>query len=126
MLPGGVFVCAGITLSATILDMRTTALLLAALVLALPVAAQTAKPEPTPAKVAVAPTISDAQKAAYWKAAMQQSGAQKQLDAANATATQAIQAMVATCGDGATLQQAPNGDPECVLKPAEKKPAEKK
>lgn len=111
-----------ITCSATILDMRTTALL-AALVLTLPVAAQTAKPAPPAAKPVVAPAITSDQRAAYWKAATQQANAQKQLDAANTAVTQAVQEMVTACGKDSNLTQVSNGDPVCVLIP---KPAEKK
>lgn len=129
-----------ITCSATILDMRTTTALLAALALALPVAAQTAKPGPPPpaiplnghpATAAAAiqvnensktpPTITAEQRAAYWKAVFQQSNLQKQLDAAGQAVQTEVQAMVVTCGINATLQQALNGDPVCVAKPAEKK-----
>lgn len=110
-----------ITYGATILDMRTTAALLTVLVLVLPVVSQTAKPVPPAAKVPVAPAISDAQRAAYWKAIFQQQVAQKQRDEAGTAFSQSVQSMSETCGKDATLQQATNGDPVCVLKPAEKK-----
>lgn len=112
-----------ITYSASILTMRTTAVLLAAVALALPVAAQTPKPVNPAAKAA--PAISDAQKAAYWKASalqeVHQTNADIQSKQDTAAVQQAVQAMVKTCGLDADLQQDPNGDPVCVLKPAEKK-----
>lgn len=69
-----------------------------------PVAPATPKPS----------TITADQRAAYWKAFAQQQGAQKQLEAAQAAITQAVQAMVAACGADESLTQAANGDPECV------------
>lgn len=111
--------------------MRTTAALLA-LLLALPVAAQTAKPAapppPAPVKPAAAvPAITDAQKAAYWKALANQQADSKNWeirakflqDELNKT----IASMTDICGKDFALQGSPTGDPVCVLKPA---PAEKK
>lgn len=79
------------------------------LIIAISASAQKAKP-------AAPPAITDAQKAAYWKALSQQQAAQKQLDSASALMNQAVQSMILTCGEHATLQ-APNGEPECVAKP---------
>lgn len=84
-------------------------------------AQQAPAPHPATAAPVKPPTITDAQKAAYWKATTQQAAAQRQSEAANAAVQTAVQAMVAACGSDATLQQAPNGDPECVAKVEPKK-----
>jgi hypothetical protein len=64
------------------------------------------------------PTITDAQRAQFFKAQSQmiQSNAQAQQKQAEFQA--AIAEMQKTCGDTAILQSNPNGDPECVARPA--------
>lgn len=84
---------------------------------------QAPAPHPAPAAGPKPPTLTHEQKEAYWKAVAQQYGAQKQLDAASNTVGSSVQAMILACGAEATLQQAPNGDPECWLK-IKPKPAE--
>lgn len=91
-----------------------------------PVHAQQAPaPHPATATAPKPPTITDAQKAAYWKAVALQGVHQTSADIQSKQDTtavqQSVQAMVAACGPDATLQQAPNGDPECVAKPEVKK-----
>lgn len=76
-----------------------------------------------PAAAPKPPTLTHEQKEAYWKAVAQQYAAQEQLDAASNTVGSSVQAMILACGPDATLQQAPNGDPECWLK-IKPKPAE--
>lgn len=84
-------------------------------------AQQAPAPHPATATAPKPPTLTDAQKAAYWKAVAQLSGLQKQVDSASTAVQQSVQALVAACGSDATLQQAPNGDPECVAKVEPKK-----
>lgn len=78
-----------------------------------------------PVKPKTPPVLTDAQRAAYWKAFSQQQSAHKQEDEANSAMSKAVQEMIITCGQDATLQ-APNGDPECIAKPEPVKPAEPK
>ena len=91
-----------------------------ALFLALPLIAQTAKP-PAPPKT---PVISDAQRAQFFKAQSQMIQANAQAQQRQTEFQNAIAEMHKTCGDTATLQLNPNGDPECVAKPAPAKTPE--
>jgi hypothetical protein len=83
------------------------------LLIALPLIAQTAKPT-VPAKP---PTITDAQRAQFFKAQSQMIQANAQAQQKQTEFQAAIAEMQKTCGDTATLQSNPAGDPECVAKP---------
>jgi hypothetical protein len=85
-----------------------------ALFLAVPLIAQNAKP-PAPPKP---PAISDAQRAQFFKAQSQMIQANAQAQQKQSEFQNAIAEMQKTCGDTATLQSNPNGDPECIAKPA--------
>jgi hypothetical protein len=99
---------------ATIGDMRTL-ILATALIVALPLAAQTTK-QVTPAAAPAVPTISDAQRAEFFKAQsmMIQSATQAKTEQSNFQA--AIAKLQQTCGETFTLQMSPSGDPICVAK----------
>ena len=101
------------------------------LILALPLAAQTPKPTtlpPTPptaaAKPVPPPVISDRLRADFFKAQSQMIQANAQAQQKQTEFQSAIAEMQKTCGDTATLQSNPNGDPECVAKPAPAKTPE--
>ncbi len=91
-----------------------------ALFLALPLIAQTAS-QTTSAKP---PSITDAQRAQFFKAQSQMIQANAQAQQRQTEFQSAIAEMQKTCGDTATLQSNPNGDPECVAKPAPAKTPE--
>jgi L-lactate utilization protein LutC len=120
-----------------------TIILSTALMFALPLAAQTAKPKPPaavkaspaaarqapyiqapPAQVAstpVAPAISDKTLKDFFKAQSRMMVLTEQSKSANTELQTVISEMQKTCGADATLQINQSGDPTCVLKPAEKK-----
>ena len=108
---------------------RTIALL--ALLLAIPAPAQqkpasTIPPTPPTAAVkhATPPVIPDALRAQFFKAQSQMIQANAQAQQRQTEFQAAIAEMQKTCGDTATLQSNPNGDPECVAKPAPAKTTE--
>lgn len=102
------------------------------LILALPLAAQTPKPPstlpPTPpttvAKPVPPPVISDRLRADFFKAQSQMIQANAQAQQRQTEFQNAVAEMQKTCGDAYTLQLNPNGDPECVAKPAPAKTPE--
>ena len=108
----------------------------AALLLALPLAAQsvpkvktvtapTAAQQEAPKQPAFPPTISDALKAEFFKAQAFKFQADAQAEKINTLFQAAIANMRKVCGDSATLQTNPNGDPICVANPAPDQPAKK-
>lgn len=72
----------------------------------------------TAPKPAAPPTITDAHKAAYFKAQLQLTQAQSALGTAQAKMQAAVGEMVTDCGNGFLAQLDPNGDPVCAAKPA--------
>jgi hypothetical protein len=106
-----------------------TIILSTALMFALPLAAQTAKPKP-PAAVKASPAA--ARQAPYIQAPPAQVASTpvapaisdktlKDFFKAQSRMQTVISEMQKTCGADATLQINQSGDPTCVLKPAEKK-----
>jgi hypothetical protein len=82
----------------------------------------TSLPKPTvPAKP---PAITDAQRAQFFKAQSQMIQANAQVQQRQTEFQNAVAEMQKTCGDAYTLQINPNGDPECVAKPAPAKTPE--
>ena len=92
------------------------------LLLAVPAFAQQ-KTAPTPppaaaAKPATPPSISDSERASFFKAQSQMIQANAQAQQRQTEFQNAVAEMQKTCGDKYTLQLNPDGDPECVAKPA--------
>lgn len=90
----------------------TNIILSTALGLALPLAAQTAKPAPS------VPVITDAQRADFFKA---QSRMQAASDAAKDEQTKfqtELDKLRTACGETSTLQLNQSGDPVCIAKPS--------
>ena len=104
--------------------MKSTIALLA-LLLAVPAFAQQ-KPAstlpPTPptvaAKPATPPSISDSERASFFKAQSQMIQANTQASARQADFQMVVSELQKTCGDKYTLQLNAGGDPECVAMPA--------
>jgi hypothetical protein len=94
----------------------------AALLLALPMVAQTAKPKEAPTPTAAAPVISDKLKAEFFKAQSFSVQASAQAEKAQNTFQNALVELKKICGDNYALQSDQTGDPVCVAKP----PTEKK
>lgn len=89
---------------------------------------QAPAPHPPPAAAPKPPQITDAQKAAYWKAYSDYQGAafkeaqvlrDEQEKLGKLQALQ--QSLVETCGENFVLQGSASGDPECVQKQEVKK-----
>ena len=106
------------THSATIQPMKRI-VLSAAILFAMPLAAQTAKPAPETPKAAapVTPVVSDALKAQFFKAQSFKVQADVQAEKANSIFQAAIAEMRKACGDSHTLTESQSADPVCVAKP---------